>query len=45
MKKLAAIVLALTMVLALCACGGAPETPTTPTEPQQSNTGNTTPVG
>ena len=45
MKKLAAIVLALTMVLALCACGGTAETPTTPTEPQQSNTGNTTPVG
>lgn len=45
MKKLAAIVLALTMVLALCACGGTPETPTTPTEPQQNNTGNTTPAG
>lgn len=46
MKKLAAIVLALTMVLALCACGGTSDTPTTPTtEPQQNNTGNTTPVG
>lgn len=45
MKKLAAMILALTMVLALCACGSTPATPTTPTEPQQNNTGNTTPVG
>ena len=46
MKKIAATVLALTMILALCACGGAPETPTTPTEPQQQgNTGKTTPAG
>ena len=46
MKKFAAILLALTMVLALCACGGA-ETPNT-TEPSQNvnqNTGSTTPVG
>ena len=46
MKKFAVILLALTMVLALCACGGA-ETPNT-TEPTQNvnqNTGSTTPVG
>lgn len=47
MKKFAAILLALTMVLALCACGGTPETPDTnngTTEPH-GNTGSTTPAG
>lgn len=47
MKKFAAIILALTMVLALCACGGAPansDTNNDVTEPN-GNTGSTTPVG
>lgn len=48
MKKLAAIFLALTMVLALCACGGT-NTPETPdnggNNAQTPNTPNTTPVG
>ena len=47
MKKFAAILMALTLVLALCACGGAPANPTTgndATEPN-GNTGSTTPVG
>ena len=46
MKKFAAILMILTMVLALCACGGT-ETPNT-TEPTQNNnqsTGSTTPAG
>lgn len=45
MKRIAAILMALTMVLALCACGGTAENPTTPTNPQNNNTGSTTPVG
>lgn len=46
MKKIAAIIMALTMVLALCACGNADVTPTTSTAPQNnSNNGSTTPVG
>ena len=47
MKKFAAIILALTLVLALCACGTTtPETPDGGSnKPQTSNTPNTTPVG
>lgn len=47
MKKFAAIVLALTMVLALGACGNT-QTPATTTQPNQKenpNTGSTTPAG
>lgn len=46
MKKIAAIFLALTMVLTLCACGSA-ETPDVTEPPQNANqnTGSTTPVG
>lgn len=47
MKKFAAIILALTLVLALCACGTTtPEAPDGGSnKPQTSNTPNTTPVG
>lgn len=45
MKKFAAIALALTMVLALCACGANPENPEVTTTPPSGNTGSTTPVG
>jgi hypothetical protein len=47
MKKFAAILLALTMVLALCACGGTSENPVDPgtTNPPADNVGKTTPSG
>ena len=45
MKKFAAILMALTVMLALCACGGTPETPDVTTTPPSGNTGSTTPVG
>jgi hypothetical protein len=45
MKKFAAILLALTMVLALCACSSTTTTPETTDPIATPNTGNTTPVG
>lgn len=48
MKKLAVILLTLTVVLSLCACGGetgTSDTTTVPTTNAQNNTGSATPVG
>lgn len=47
MKKFAAILLTLTMVITLCACGGTSSNPgpDTGTTKPQGNTGSTTPVG
>jgi hypothetical protein len=45
MKKFAAILMVLTMVLALCACATAGTPATTEATQNNQNTGNTTPVG